>query len=74
MWHVPIVDMSNKSGSLEFNITQKSTDAFFPISVGFTSQTLFCNVEPEAVVSTDTQLPIMYGASKVMIADEYTIE
>lgn len=74
VWHVPLIDSSNMSGSLEFNISQKSTDAFFPIEVSFSSQNLFCNVEADSIKNTDTGLPIMYGASKVMMADEYIIQ
>jgi len=74
VWHVPLIDRSNQTGSLEFNISQKSADAFFPIAVSFSSQTLFCDVEVDSIKSTESGLPVMFGSSKVMMADEYTIE
>lgn len=73
-WQLPLVDGSNASGSLEFTIAQKDTDAFFPISVGFTSQQLFCGIEVVKVASADGSNPIQYGLTQVMASDEYTIE
>jgi len=73
-WSIPIIDRSNSSGSLEFNIAQKSANIFFPISVNFTSQTLFCDVEIDNISSAETQAPIMYGSSKIMTSEDYTIE
>eukprot|EP00603_Paraphysomonas_imperforata_P000799 CAMPEP_0114422556 /NCGR_PEP_ID=MMETSP0103-20121206/5672_1 /TAXON_ID=37642 ORGANISM="Paraphysomonas imperforata, Strain PA2" /NCGR_SAMPLE_ID=MMETSP0103 /ASSEMBLY_ACC=CAM_ASM_000201 /LENGTH=521 /DNA_ID=CAMNT_0001591147 /DNA_START=49 /DNA_END=1614 /DNA_ORIENTATION=+ len=73
-WQLPLVDSSNASGSLEFTIAQKDTDAFFPISVGFSSQQLFCGIEVLKVASADGANPIQYGISQLMSAEEYTIE
>lgn len=73
-WQLPLVDGSNSSGSLEFTIAQKDTDAFFPIAVDFTSQQLFCGVEVVKVASADGSSPIQYGLSQLMSAEEYTIE
>ena len=41
IWDLQLIDQSNPSGSLEFSISQKDADAFFPISVEFSSQSLF---------------------------------
>lgn len=73
-WQLPLVDGSNSSGSLEFTISQKDTDAFFPINVDFTSQQLFCGIEVVKVASADGSSPIQYGLSQVMNSEEYTIE
>jgi hypothetical protein len=73
-WQLPLVDGSNASGCLEFNIAQKDTDAFFPIAVNFSSQQLFCGIEVVKVSSGDGSTPIQYGLSQLMSAEEYTIE
>jgi coatomer subunit delta len=73
-WQLPLVDESNASGSLEFTIAQKDTDAFFPITVDFTSQQLFCGIEVVKVAAADGASPIQYGLTQVMSSDEYTIE
>lgn len=74
VWQLPLVDGSNASGSLEFTIAQKDTDAFFPIAVDFSSQQLFCGVEVVKVASADGSAPIQYGISQLMSAEEYSIE
>jgi hypothetical protein len=74
VWEIPIIDSSNSSGSLEFNIAQKSTEAFFPIAVGFSSPQLMCDIDVAAVKTADGSAPLLYGSSKTMSAEEYFIE
>lgn len=74
IWHVPLIDSSNGSGSFEFTITQKQSDAFFPISVSFTSSQLLGNLEVTSVVNPNTSIPIQYGLTKLMGTEEYVIE
>jgi hypothetical protein len=74
LWEIDLIDQSNSSGSLEFNIAQKSADAFFPIVVSFTSQQLFCNVNITSVRSASSpHSPIQYSTSKSMSSEDYTI-
>lgn len=72
-WQIDLIDASNTSGSLEFNIQQRNTDAFFPIHVHFASQKLFSGVEVVGVHSGVTKAPIVYGLSKSMSSEEYVI-
>ena len=74
LWELQLIDKSNSSGSLEFTIAQKNVDAFFPITVEFCSQQLFCNVDVTSVTSMGSQLPIQYGISKGLSTEEYFIE
>lgn len=74
VWLIDLIDPSNATGSLEFNISQKSADAFFPISVSFVSQQLFCHVEVAKVTTSDLAHPIQYNISKSMSAEDYVIE
>eukprot|EP01041_Mallomonas_annulata_P000721 gene721-1391_t len=74
IWEIDLIDKSNSSGSLEFNIMQRNSDAFFPITVQFSSQQLFCNIEVTGVKQIDGGGPIQYGITKGMATEEYTIE
>ena len=74
VWELQMIDQSNKSGSLEFSISQKDTDAFFPITVEFSSQSLFVDVEVTGVTFVGNGGPLQYGFSKSMASDEYFIE
>lgn len=73
VWEIDLIDSSNASGSLEFNISQKNTDAFFPISVSFQSNQLFCDVEVAGVSSVNDSKSIQYGLEKSMSSEEYVI-
>lgn len=73
VWEIDVIDSSNSSGSLEFSVQQRDSDAFFPINVNFSSQQLYCKVDVVTVKSLTSDAPIMYGLSKAMSSDEYVI-
>lgn len=74
VWDLDVIDRSNSTGSLEFTIPQKNTDAFFPIEVSFSSTELFCKVDVTSVTSADGSTPLQYGLSKHMSTEEYVIQ
>jgi coatomer subunit delta len=74
VWQIPLIDSSNSSGSFEFTITQKQSDAFFPININFSSSQLLCDLEVVTVTNPNSSTPIQYGLSKLMSTEEYTIE
>lgn len=43
LWSMPVIDTSNRSGTMEFSIAGHEDD-FFPVSVSFVSKKSFCNV------------------------------
>lgn len=43
-WRLPVIDSSNKSGSMEFTIAGHTND-FFPVNVNFISKKPFCDIE-----------------------------
>lgn len=43
-WQVPVIDTSNKSGSMEFTIAGHPED-FFPVNVSFYSSKTYCDVK-----------------------------
>jgi hypothetical protein len=49
-WQLPIIDASNKQGTLEFNITGDDVNAFFPVGVSFISEKTFCDVEVSVTI------------------------
>jgi coatomer subunit delta len=74
MWQIPLIDASNASGSFEFTVTQKQADAFFPISVNFSSSQLLCDLDVVTVTNPNTSAPLQYGLTKLMSTEEYVIE
>mmetsp|Transcript_22268 Transcript_22268/g.30505 ORF Transcript_22268/g.30505 Transcript_22268/m.30505 type:complete len:527 (+) Transcript_22268:32-1612(+) len=73
LWELALIDPSNSTGSLEFSIQQRNADAFFPISVAFSSKQLYCSVDVAAVRGLTDGAPIQYGLSKGLSSEEYTI-
>jgi len=51
LWEIPLVDGSNRSGSMEFVVPACDTEAFFPIEASFHSNRIFCPVKVAEVVN-----------------------
>jgi coatomer subunit delta len=73
VWELAIIDSSNSSGSLEFSIQQRDTNAFFPISVHFSSKQLYCPIDITEVTTAVNDSPVMFGYSKAMSSAEFII-
>ena len=48
-WRLPVIDASNKTGSMEFTMVAVPDD-FFPIRVSFVSTKLYCHIEVRCVL------------------------
>lgn len=48
-WRLPLVDSSNKNGSMEFTVPAIPSD-FFPVNVSFYSSKSYCNIEVSRVL------------------------
>jgi len=73
VWNIDLIDKHNTNGSLEFTISQKDSDAFFPIQVSFSSKQLYCPIDVLEAVYVSSNAPIPYGLTKGMSSEEYTI-
>lgn len=58
IWNLPVVDESNKIGSLEFSTPNGQANHFFPVTVRFTSTDLFCNMAVSFYFSFSLNIPI----------------
>ncbi|CAI2185712.1 13149_t:CDS:2 [Funneliformis geosporum] len=72
-WQLPIIDASNKQGSLEFSIAGDDVDAFFPVGVSFVSEKTFCDIDVLEVTLIDTGAPVTYSKEKILTAEEYNV-
>jgi len=43
-WSLPVIDINNKTGSLEFSVAGQPND-FFPINVSFVSKRNYCDIQ-----------------------------
>ena len=71
-WHFDQVSAANNStGSLEFSIAGNNPDVFFPVHIGFRSETLLCNLEIASILNSTTGAPIPNQITKSFIPDSY---
>mmetsp|Transcript_7083 Transcript_7083/g.14486 ORF Transcript_7083/g.14486 Transcript_7083/m.14486 type:complete len:550 (-) Transcript_7083:32-1681(-) len=71
-WHFDQVGGGqNTSGSLEFTVAGNNPDAFFPVQVGFRSETLLCPIVITNVVHAENGTQIPNQMTKVFAPDSY---
>lgn len=64
------------SGTLEFTIKGRNADAFFPVTVGFTSAETLCPIGVKTVLPLDEEddgRPLRYTVVKGSASDGYTV-
>ncbi|KAL7981658.1 hypothetical protein Chor_005746 [Crotalus horridus] len=71
-WCLPVVDVKNKSGSLEFSIAGQPDD-FFPVHVSFVSKKNFCNIQVTQVTQVDGNSPVRFSTETTFLVDKYEI-
>ncbi|KAL7552845.1 hypothetical protein ACHAWF_016090 [Thalassiosira exigua] len=71
-WHHDVVNGDNGSGSLEFSVAGSDVDAFFPVQIAFTSQSLACPIEVTGVTNSGTGAAIPNNMTVRVVPDSYT--
>lgn len=70
-WHFDVVDAAHSSGSMEFSIPGSNPDAFFPIQIGFRSETLLCPIQISSVTNATNGTPIPNQIVKSFAPESY---
>jgi coatomer subunit delta len=71
-WHFDQVDAkTHNTASMEFNISGSDTDAFFPVQIGFRSETLLCPLQVVSVTNASTGAPIPSQTTKSFVPETY---
>ncbi|KAK2153629.1 hypothetical protein LSH36_291g07023 [Paralvinella palmiformis] len=71
-WSLPVIDESNKSGSMEFSISGMPDD-FFPVTVSFISKKLYCDIQFRDARQVDDSVPVKYSSEILFYVDKYEI-
>ncbi|XP_064595608.1 coatomer subunit delta-like [Liolophura sinensis] len=71
-WTHPVIDSSNKSGSMEFSMPGHPDD-FFPVSVSFVSKKSYCDLEILGVKHVDDDQPAKFSSEVIFYVDKYEI-
>ncbi|KAL3809972.1 hypothetical protein ACHAXA_007748 [Cyclostephanos tholiformis] len=70
-WHHDVIDANNSTGSLEFSISGDDVDAFFPVQIAFTSQSLMCPMEITSVVNATSGAAIPNNMTVRVVPESY---
>lgn len=72
LWTLPIIDASNKSGSLEFSATASPGD-FFPLQISFVSKKSYADLLVTEVLQVDDDSPVKFSLDTVFFTEKYEI-
>eukprot|EP01137_Pigoraptor_chileana_P009114 Opistho-2@56919 len=72
-WQLPIIDKSNKSGSLEFGVAAGDPKHFFPVHVNFMATRSYCGIEVLGVGNVDTNADMKYSQEVFFGVEQYEI-
>lgn len=72
LWMLPIIDINNKSGSMEFSATAMPGD-FFPLHINFVSKKSYADLSVTQVVHVDDDSPVKFSVETVFFAEKYEI-
>lgn len=71
-WRLPVIDSSNKTGSMELTIGGHAND-FFPVNVSFISKKLYFDIKVDGMSMVDSDVPVKYSSEVVFFVDKYEI-
>ncbi|XP_056100931.1 archain 1a [Rhinichthys klamathensis goyatoka] len=71
-WSLPVIDVKNKTGSMEFSINGQPND-FFPVSVSFVSKGSYCDIQVTKVSQVDGDSPVRFSTETSFVVDKYEI-
>ncbi|KAG7483539.1 hypothetical protein MATL_G00039480 [Megalops atlanticus] len=71
-WCLPVIDVKNKTGSLEFNVAGQPND-FFPVNVSFVSKGNYCDIQVTKVSQVDGNSPVRFSTETSFVVDKYEI-
>jgi hypothetical protein len=73
-WHFDAVSGNqNTTGSLEFSVPGNNPEAFFPIQIGFRSETLLCPLVITGVTNASSGAPIPNQMTKTFMPESYQV-
>lgn len=69
-WRIQLIDSNSASGTLEFTASGRPDD-FFPVTVQFSSNTLYSKILVAGVQHAETKQPMRYSIEQSFIAESH---
>lgn len=73
IWSVALVDMSNNTGSIEFEVPKAIASDFFPIKVDFLSKSSYNKIKPMEIRLVDDNTPVKFTFETSLYTGNYEI-
>lgn len=73
VWSIVLIDNSNRSGSMEFAVPPSDSNAFFPISVGFTAASTFSDLKVLNILPLRGGAPPKFAQRTQLITENYQV-
>jgi len=74
-WRIPLIDDSNKTGSMEFTVPAADTTAFLPVDVSFKTNQTYCAIQAVAVTFDDgSNKGVDFSTDVSLSTEQYQIE
>jgi hypothetical protein len=71
LWTIPLIDETNKSGSLEFVMQSTDADGLFPIEASFSAGKTICDVQVGAAVNAESGKNVKFALRRGLQTDGY---
>ncbi|XP_037031893.1 coatomer subunit delta [Bradysia coprophila] len=72
-WNLPVIDASNKAGSMEFSVPASIPGDFFPVQVSFSSKIPYADLKATNVLNVDDDSAVKFSTETVFYPDKYEI-
>lgn len=72
-WNLPVIDASNKAGSMEFSVPASIPADFFPLEVSFVSKNSYAEIKINDVVMVDDEQPVKFSNETLLYTERYEI-
>jgi len=72
-WKIPLIDDSNKTGSLEFTVPTAPSSAFLPVQVDFKSNQTFAAIQAVSVTGESNQ-SVDFASETLLSVEQYEIQ
>eukprot|EP01132_Coremiostelium_polycephalum_P008526 gene8526-10481_t len=72
MWKIPIIDDTNRQGSMEFSVKGSSSN-FFPVKISFSSTKTICDIDVSNVFIEESSAPTKFSTESNLTVDTYEI-
>uniref|UniRef100_A0A1B6C3S5 Coatomer subunit delta n=1 Tax=Clastoptera arizonana TaxID=38151 RepID=A0A1B6C3S5_9HEMI len=72
-WSLPVIDSSNRSGTLEFTAATAIPGDFFPLTVSFVSKKSYADLRALEVVMVEDETPVKFSSETIFYTEKYEI-